>query len=121
MKPLHTPITEFSLLAIDGYLREQIPLLVEQRLQQSFPGWIEPCTDHSAPGSKAASSPAYSKWLNERLEQHWTTSVEPMIQQSVQAVVDQLHDALLARLTEALTPGLKMLVKFNQAQASITK
>ena len=121
MKPLHTPITEFSLLAIDGYLREQIPLLVEQRLQRIFPGWVEPCTDHLAPGSRTDWSPAYSKWLDERLKQHWTTSLEPKIQEAVLAAMDQLSDALLVQLTEALTPQLKTLVRAVLAQASIAK
>ena len=111
MTPLHPPITEFTLKVIDRYLQEQVPVLVEQQLQRVVPGWAEPCSSHSVPGSGTVWLPEYSRWLDERLAQHWTRSLEPKIQEAVLATLDQILEPLLVQLTEALTPKIEMLIK----------
>jgi len=118
MTPLHPPITQFTLEAVDRYLQEQVPLQVERHLQQVLPGWVKSCSSPSVPGSATPWPPEYSRQLDAQWAQHWTTSLEPRIQEVVSAALDQLLEPLLLQLTEALTPTLETLVRSVLARSA---
>ena len=117
MKPLHPPLTEFTLTAIDRYLQQQVPLQVEQHLQQTLPGWVKQCLSQSALGSETPWPPECSRWLDERLEQYWTTSLEPRIREVASTALDQLLEPLLTQVIKILTPQLDTLVRDVLTQA----